>query len=359
MTSNIILECIRTLILLLIVIYLWRAGRDRFTPRRLGWQMILGGFVLLFFGSLVDITDEFDALGKFIIIGPTPIQAILEKFVGGLGGFLLIAFGLIRWIPFVSVLSDEVEKQTREILKAKVEAEVSSQAKSKFLANMSHELRTPLNSIIGFSEMISQATEYNLKTPTLIEYGRNINTSSEHLLSLINDILDISKIEAGEMEVFDSEFDLSRLIKSAINMVAVNADEKKISISFTPEKKEYELMADEKKFRQIMLNILSNAIKFTPEGGAISIKLKKPVSDGLIVKIKDTGIGMDPDQMKQAMEIFRQVDNPHNRKVEGTGLGLPLTKSLIELHGGTLTLNSAVNKGTEVSIQIPKDRIIS
>ncbi|PCI32071.1 MAG: hypothetical protein COB54_08480 [Alphaproteobacteria bacterium] len=358
MTSIVILEGSRALILLLIVLYLWHTGKDHFTGRRKGWKMILGGFSLLFMGALVDITDEYDALAQYIIIGPTPIQAVLEKVIGGLGGFLLIAMGLVRWVPLVSDLSIAVERQTRELVHAKEAAEIANKAKSQFLANMSHELRTPLNSIIGFSDMIRRADDYKLDIPTLGEYGEHIHSSSDHLLKVINDILDLSKIEAGEMEIYETEFDLSKSIVSTLNMVALGAQEKKVSMTFNQEGQKCDLLADEQKMRQIILNILSNALKFTPEGGSVTIDLQKTGAGNLAIVITDTGIGMCPEQMEEAMQIFRQIENTHNRKFDGTGLGLPLTKALIEMHGGILTLNSQPGEGTEVSIEIPGNRII-
>ncbi len=359
MTDNIILESLRTLILLVISLYIWYAASSHFALRRRGWKMILAGFTLLSAGSLIDITDEFDTLGQYVVIGPTPIQAILEKLVGGVGGFLLIAIGVTRWVPFVHDLSREVEQQTNKLRKAKEEAEVANRIKSQFLANMSHELRTPLNAIIGFSDMIRRAAEYKLDGKTIEEYGEHINSSSAHLLNVINDILDLSKIEAAEMDINDSEFCLSKLIHNALNMVSLNADRKEISLTFTSRNKSFELRADEQKMRQAILNILSNAIKFTDNGGKITISLEKKPAGSLILRIRDTGIGMTPDQLEEAMKAFRQIENTLDRKFEGTGLGLPLTKALVEMHGGILSLKSEINQGTEVSVEMPQERVVS
>ncbi|PHZ84057.1 sensor histidine kinase [Paremcibacter congregatus] len=352
------IESARSALVFLIILYLWRVGRNSFGLRRKGWTLIMIGFSLLLFGSLIDITDEFEGLSKYIVIGRTPIQAVLEKIVGFMGGFLFLAIGLVRWVPFVQNLSDEVEKQTSDLRKAKVAADSANQTKSQFLANMSHELRTPLNSIIGFSDLIRQAEKYHLSKEAITEYGEHISLSAAHLLRVINDILDLSKIEAGEMRLNESEFDLNRLIRNTIGLVSLEARNKKIEINFTSPDTVCDLLGDEQKLRQILLNLLSNALKFTPDGGKITVTVSPAPSGQLLLKVKDTGIGMTSPQLKEALKTFRQIENAFTRSHDGTGLGLPLTKALVEMHGADLTFISEVNKGTEVSIALPASRRI-
>ncbi|MGH8723709.1 MAG: ATP-binding protein, partial [Burkholderiales bacterium] len=238
-----------------------------------------------------------------------------------------------------------------EIQEKSAQLEVANKHKSDFLANMSHELRTPLNAIIGFSEVLSERMfgEVNAKQA---DYLKDIHESGKHLLSLINDILDLSKIEAGRMDLEISSFDLPAALSNAMTLVRERAQRHGIELSLKVDKRLGEFQADERKFKQIVLNLLSNAVKFTPDGGKIDVSAKK--FDGKVeVAVRDTGIGIAPEDHAAVFEEFKQVGRDYTKKAEGTGLGLALTKRFVELHGGEVRLESAPGKGSTFTITLP------
>jgi signal transduction histidine kinase len=226
----------------------------------------------------------------------------------------------------------------------------ASQHKSEFLANMSHELRTPLNAIIGFSEVLSERMfgELNEKQD---EYLKDIHAAGQHLLSLINDILDLSKIEAGRMELELTEFDLPMTIDNALMLIRERAGRRSIELHRGVDERLGQVQADERKIRQVLLNLLSNAIKFTPEGGRIDVGAK-PVNGFVEVSVSDTGVGIAPEDQEAVFEEFKQVGTA-DKKVEGTGLGLALARKFIELHGGKIWVKSQVGTGSTFTFTIP------
>ncbi|HYD98127.1 MAG TPA: HAMP domain-containing sensor histidine kinase, partial [Alphaproteobacteria bacterium] len=231
-------------------------------------------------------------------------------------------------------------------------AEASNSAKSAFLSAMSHELRTPLNSIIGFAALI-EAMGDNRST----EYAALIRESGEHLLGLVNDLLDLSKIEAGQMELHEESVDVQALVASAVRMMQPQAQRSDIALDWTVESGLAPLRGDERRLRQVLLNLIGNAVKYTQSGGRIRVAAGREADGRLALAVADTGIGIDPAEQGRVMEAFVQVDNTVNRGVQGTGLGLPLARRLTELHGGTLTLDSAPGLGTTVTIHLPPSRI--
>lgn len=249
---------------------------------------------------------------------------------------------------------DKQQEASLEMAAAKSNAEAESRSKSQFLANVSHELRTPLNAIIGFSEIISSESMGPIGNEQYKEFIRDIHTSGVHLLSLINDILDFSKAEENKLTVEIEQVDLSKLAKVCIRMVMPRAEEAKVSIIDEIPAEHIKLMADNKRLKQAILNILSNSVKFTPEGGAITIKtFKDPDTHQAFIEISDTGVGMAPQDLARALSPFGQVDNKLSRRYEGTGLGLPLTKKLVELMKGRFDIRSESGVGTTVSLAFP------
>jgi len=241
-------------------------------------------------------------------------------------------------------LFNEIQEKTRQL-------EVANKHKSEFLANMSHELRTPLNAIIGFSEVLSEKMfgEVNEKQA---DYLKDIHESGKHLLSLINDILDLSKIEAGRMDLELSTFDLPTALSNAMTLVRERAQRHGIALSLDVDKRLGAFQADERKFKQIVLNLLSNAVKFTPDGGKVNVSAKR--FDGKVeVAVRDTGIGIAPEDQAAVFEEFKQVGRDYTKKAEGTGLGLALTKRFVELHGGDVRLESVLGKGSTFTISLP------
>ncbi|NQV56640.1 MAG: PAS domain-containing protein, partial [Rhodospirillales bacterium] len=250
-----------------------------------------------------------------------------------------------------------VKMAGQALRKAKSAAEEASRAKSDFLANMSHELRTPLNAIIGFSDALSQQIFGPLANEKQSEYIENIGQSGELLLDLINDILDVSAIEADKLELREESVDLKIVVDECITLMTTRAGDAKVKILEKFQHNLPKIYGDDRRIRQIFLNLLSNAIKFTPENGKIRITCAVPDDGGIAISFSDTGIGMSDAEVAQALKKFGQVDNEMSRRHAGTGLGLPLTQRLIELHGGTLALHSKPGKGTEVVVAFPADRI--
>ncbi len=264
----------------------------------------------------------------------------------GFASYLLIAIFYYVWR--LDVISRQVTAEREARIR---QAEIASRRKSEFLANMSHELRTPLNAVMGFSEALDQRYfgELNEKQT---EYVRDIHGSGVHLLSLVNDILDLSKVEAGRMELEPAEIDLPAAVKSAITLVRERAHRHAITLTLDCRPESFLVSADERKVKQIVLNLLSNAVKFTPDGGRISVVAR---SDGLTaqVSVTDTGAGIAPEDQAAVFEEFRQVGNDSARKAEGTGLGLPLAKRFAELHGGKIGVLSTVGKGATFTLALP------
>lgn len=245
----------------------------------------------------------------------------------------------------------------RQLRSAKEEAELASRAKSDFLANVSHELRTPLNAIIGFSEIIKDQLFGPMGNQRYREYAIDIHDSGTHLLSLINDILDLSKVEAGKFELHEEAIDLQAATKASFRIMRDRAEEAGVNLVLDMPAGLPRLQADPRAVKQIMLNLLSNAVKFTDAGGRVSVRARLLGTGGLRVQVEDTGIGIAEEDIAKAMAPFGQVDSSLSRKYEGTGLGLPLTRRLIDLHGGSLSLTSEADKGTCVSIDFPKERV--
>ncbi len=477
---DIVLESVRAVVLLGIVIYLANAGRGSSELAQKGWSFIVCGFILLLFGSLIDITDNFQNLNRFIVIGDTETQAFIEKVVGYLGGFFLVATGLLLWLPNIKQLSVEVlqrrqaeaaaceseellkqvarmaqlghwvwhdtdnryiqcseeaaslygysvdefmerysnlehltqdvhpddrehyanamvvvdsddayEVEVRErirsgeyryfreygrriydesgryirtigfnqditrfketekaLQKAKEEADSANRAKTQFLAKMSHEIRTPMNGVLGTTNLV-------LRTKLTDHQRRLIETayrSAQNLLSLINDILDLSKIEAGKLEIDSREFDLEVIVTDICSLAAVTANDKRLDLSyFIDPKIPRQLWGDPDRLRQVLVNLVGNATKFTDRGEvSVRVECQGMVGDALVVsfEISDTGIGVTAEQMDRILKPFEQADKSTFGHYGGTGLGLAISQQLIEMMDGELSIESVEGQGS-------------
>jgi len=236
-----------------------------------------------------------------------------------------------------------------------LQAQASDRAKTKFLANMSHELRTPLNAIIGFSEVVKlDAQQPKERYP---EYAQYIHDAAIHLLELINGILDLARIEAGKVELEEDTVSISDLIFSAVTTVRPLADKRLVAVDCRHLRTDALVRIDQTKLKQVLLNLLSNAVKFTQASGRVIVDCKHDKSGNLLIIVKDTGVGIPREQLEKVLEPFEQVEDHLTRRNEGTGLGLPIAKALIELHGGELRLDSELNVGTTAEIRLPRERI--
>ena len=266
-----------------------------------------------------------------------------------------------------SLLSDYCDRMGTAVLRhrasvtldaAKVDAELASSAKSEFIAKMSHELRTPLNAIIGFSEVLSTFDQQPGEAEKVPEYSRYIEDSARHLLSIVNNILELSKIQSGRATLHIEKVDLEEVLSSSLVLFKETAKANMIEIRKEAWSRLPLIDADLTKIRQIFINLISNAVKFTPSGGRVTITLEPSGPDSVRLIVHDTGIGMSTDDLQIAMQPFGQADGGTNRKFEGTGLGLPIVRALVELHNGSVHIHSEVNKGTTITLSLPVGRAV-
>ncbi len=244
-----------------------------------------------------------------------------------------------------------------ELVAAVDRAEAANQAKSRFLANMSHELRTPLHAIIGFSELIQDRVPRTKSDSTIAEFAGDILASGRHLLELINAILDISKVESGTERLDESPVRILDEVRASVVAIGGRARERRLTVDLDVPDTLPPLLADATKMRQILINLMSNAVKFTEPGGRVTVAARIEADGRMLISVRDTGIGMKADEIALALQPFGQVDSSLSRRHEGTGLGLPLAQRLAELHGGSLTVDSAPGQGTTVSIWMPQERV--
>jgi two-component system cell cycle sensor histidine kinase PleC len=256
---------------------------------------------------------------------------------------------------YATLLADAVLRQRAREAEhaARVETELASKVKSEFIANMSHELRTPLNTVIGFAKLISEYEQRRLSGGQIVEYSGLIHDAATHLLAVINDILDISKMQSGKYTLDAREVDLQGVLKSLLAEYDQKATDLGVSVESRIDPAIPAVRGDPGKLRQVFNSLISNSVKFTPPGGSVLVSASALPDGGAVVSIRDTGVGMTKDEIAVALTPFSQIDAGHSRWREGAGLGLPIAKALVQLHGGKLEIRSAKSLGTEVAVTLP------
>ncbi len=357
--TDILLETFRALVLAGLCAFLWRAGRRRFRQFRNGWNLILAGFGLLLFGSILDVSDNFENLNRFVVIGDTEIQAFLEKFVGFLGGFLLLAIGLIRWIPRVQGLSDMVDDRTRDLqeINRRLTEEIGERVKAErvkddFVSTVSHELRTPLTSIKGSLGLIRSGKVGGVpdEVGSMIEIAYK---NADRLNLLINDILDIGRVESGRLEYRMTRVDLGELLEQALQANEGYCSEYEVTFEPVNEAPGATVQGDSDRLIQVLSNLLSNAAKFSPPQGRIVASLTRR-GGGFRIAVGDHGDGIPEDFRERLFQKFAQADSTDIRTKGGTGLGLYIAKAIVEHHGGTLAVESVPGVGTTFFVDLPE-----
>ncbi len=321
--------------------------------------------------STLDVTHPEDrALGTdeiaAMIRGDRQSFALEKRFIRKDGSAVWVNLTLSAlWregrIEYLIGVTEDIERRKQaeaQLLAAKEQAESASRAKSEFLAGMSHELRTPLNAIIGFAEtMYSQVL--GPMPDRYREYAGDISASGRHLLGIITDILDLAKIEAGRMELDDRPLDVAPMVDGAIRLLRERGASAGLTLEVELPPRLPQVLADERRIRQVLINLLANAVKFTPFGGTVTVSATLAPDGGLELHVSDTGIGMTEEEMAQAVEPFIQVDARIARRHEGTGLGLPMVAAIMEMHGGTVVIHSRPDQGTRVTVAFPPGRVFS
>jgi two-component system cell cycle sensor histidine kinase PleC len=267
--------------------------------------------------------------------------------------------GLGSAATLLRVMAETTARHAEELERQRKRAEAASESKTQFLAGMSHELRTPLNAIIGFADLIRMQLFGPIDPPRYLEYADDIHGSGVHLLGMINELLDMAKIEAGRVDLHESVIHPAEIGYEVLRMLRQSAGNARVRVEMrVPESLPY-IRADEQQIRRVLVNLLSNAIKFTPAGGRVTISARELSEGGLEFAVRDTGIGIPADKLDRVLEPFEQVENSFTRTRSGTGLGLPLTKAMMEAHGGHLVLESVLDQGTCVRAILPPERIVA
>ena len=357
--TDILLETVRALVLLGIVVFLVQSGRDRFEQFRKGWNFIISGFGLLLFGSVLDISDNFETLNRFVVIGDTEVEAILEKFVGFLGGFVLLAIGLFQWVPGVQGLSDLVDARTRDLQEANetlvseiAERKRAEKVKENFVSTVSHELRTPLTLIKGSLGLIRSGTVGELpdNVRSMLDIAYN---NSERLIRLINGILDIDRIELGRLEYQMAPLELGEMLRQSLRAAEKYGTENNVTLVWSGDVPGARVYGDWDRLVQVMSSLISNAAKFSPENDQVEISLSGR-NGGFRVTVADHGSGVPEEFRDKIFGKFAQADATDTRQRGGTGLGLYIAKAIVEKHGGTIGFESGAGKGTTFFFDLPE-----
>ncbi len=336
-----------------------------------GVMLVAGGEIVLANSSLRRFFPELEAVlvpGTGFEAALAAIQSQLMPGTAGavdIGGHAELQLASGRWLRLTGSATSEggtiiffsdftiIKEREESLRKAKQEAEAANAAKTRFLANMSHELRTPLNAIIGFSEIINGQLFGGIGNDRYLDYSGDILRSGRHLLAVINDVLDLVKSESGRMSLKAQGLDMREVLEDCAAMMGEQCRQAGLDFTVRGLDRKLPVTGDPAKLRQIVLNLLSNAVKFTPAPGAVTLAAEDAGADVRVI-VADTGIGMSPEDVAVALQPFGQVDNRLERRYEGTGLGLPLTRALLDLHGAAMTIESAPGKGTRILLTFPK-----
>ena len=327
--------------------------------------------VVSYCGSLIRLKFKYSVMIAILLfvayqavcvwINPIPFEYYISN-----NFFLTMATGVGLFSAYIQELyirrayvGQKIAEEKNRIASEALEESVrANQSKSHFLATMSHELRTPLNAIIGFSDIIMRELWGRIENDKYTEYAKDIHDSGSHLLTIINDILDLAKAESGKLQLNEHQFNATETLEACIRMCRGSAGAGGVALKFLDGKTSVIVLADERLFSQIIVNLLSNAIKFTREGGVVTLDVLADARKGVVFRIVDTGIGIAKENIERALRPFEQVENIYSRSHGGTGLGLPYAKRLTELHGGDLNIASEVGKGTTVTVTLPPSRFI-